>query len=132
MLFDFANVLVFLVVAVLFVGGALVVGAFIRPKAPNPEKSSIYECGERPIGKGWFNFNPRFYLIALVFILFDVEIALTFPVAAVYRSWRESGRGGYALVELLIFLFILLIGLAYVWGKGNLIWNKNVEEGQSE
>lgn len=128
MLFDFANVLVFLLVAFVFVGATLVVGALIRPKAPDPEKASIYECGERPIGKGWFNFNPRFYLIALVFILFDVEIALTFPVAAVFRSWNESAVGGFALVELLIFLVILLIGLVFVWGKGNLAWNKSTKE----
>jgi len=132
MLFDFANVLVFILVACLFVGGALVVGALLRPFAPNKDKSSTYECGERPIGKAWFNFNPRFYLIALVFILFDVEIALTFPVAAVFRGWNEKGMGGFALIELLIFLVILLVGLAFVWGKGNLAWNKKTEEAETK
>jgi NADH-quinone oxidoreductase subunit A len=126
--FEFATVLVFLFVACAFVGAALLVGSFIRPVAPNPDKSSVYECGERPVGKAWFNFNPRFYLLALVFILFDVEIALTYPVAAVFKSWNESGSGTAALVELLLFLVVLLVGLAYVWGKGNLSFNRNTDE----
>ncbi len=128
MLFDFANVLVFLLVSCVFVGGALLVGSLIRPKAPNPDKATVYECGERPIGKAWFNFNPRFYLLALVFILFDVEIALTYPVAAVFRSWNEEGNGTVALIELLLFLLILLVGLAFVWGKGNLSFNRKIDE----
>ena len=132
MYFDFANVLVFLLVASLFVGGALLVGSFIRPKAPNADKSTIYECGERPIGKAWFNFNPRFYLLALVFILFDVEIALTFPVAAVFKGWNEGGHGGMALVELLLFLLVLVVGLAYVWGKGNLTFNRKLTQEDDE
>jgi len=132
MYFDFANVLVFLLVASLFVGGALVVGSFLRPKAPNPDKSTIYECGERPIGKAWFNFNPRFYLLALVFILFDVELALTFPVAAVFKDWNEAGSGGLALIELLLFLLVLAVALAYVWGKGNLTFNRELSRDDEE
>ena len=85
--FDFGTVLVFAVVAVGFALGGITASRLLAPKIPNAEKSSIYECGERPVGVAWFNFNPRFYLVALVFVIFEVDIALTFPVVAVYRQW---------------------------------------------
>ena len=85
--FQFVVVLLFLTVSAVIVGLALWLGRFLRPNLPDPQKAQIYECGERPIGSAWFNFNPRFYLIALVFIVFDAEIALTFPVATVARRW---------------------------------------------
>ena len=66
--FHFANVLLFSATAVLFVFGSLVAGHFLRPRAPNREKGMIYECGEKPIGQAWFNFNPRFYIVALIFL----------------------------------------------------------------
>ena len=122
MRFDFSVVLVFLIVGALFVGIALFLGRFFRPRIPQPEKGSTYECGERPIGGGWFNFNPRFYLIALVFIVFDVEIALTYPVAVVVRDWIGGGRALVAVVEIVLFLAVLAAGLAWVWGTGNLDW----------
>jgi len=79
--FHFANVLLFSATAILFVFGSLLAGHFLRPSAPTREKSMIYECGEKPIGQAWFNFNPRFYLIALVFVIFEDEIAFIIPVA---------------------------------------------------
>lgn len=127
MQFDFATVLVFLALAAGFVFIALFAGRFLRPNLPDPQKAMVYECGERVIGSGWFNFNPRFYLIALVFIVFDVEVALTFPVAVVVRSWIESGRALVAVVEIALFLLVLAAALAYVWGKGHLEWVRDVE-----
>src|SRR3982751_2179538 len=91
--FHFGNVLLFSATAVLFGGGSLVAGHFLRPHAPTREKSMIYECGEKPIGQAWFNFNPRFYLIALVFVIFEVEIAFMYPVASVYKAFIEKGQG---------------------------------------
>src|SRR5919109_4928126 len=73
--FHFANVLIFSGLAILFVLGSLLAGRFLRPHSPTAEKEMIYECGEKPIGQAWFSFNPRFYLIALVFVIFEVEIA---------------------------------------------------------
>jgi NADH-quinone oxidoreductase subunit A len=99
----------------------------LRPKLPTSEKASCYECGERPIGEAWFNFNPRFYIIALIFIIFEVEIALTFPVAAVYREWLMEHRGLLAFVELFIFLLILAVALVYVWRKGDFDWLKKLD-----
>lgn len=87
--FDFSVVLAFALVAVLFALGGITASRVIAPRVPSAEKSSIYECGERPVGVAWFNFNPRFYLVALVFVIFEVDIALTFPVVAVYRRWVE-------------------------------------------
>jgi NADH-quinone oxidoreductase subunit A len=126
--FHFANVLLFSATAILFVFGSLVAGHFLRPRAPNREKSMIYECGEKPIGQAWFNFNPRFYLIALVFVIFEVEIAFMFPVASVYKSFIEKGQGLLAFVEISIFVGILAVGLAYVWGMGDLEWVKGLKQ----
>jgi NADH-quinone oxidoreductase subunit A len=126
--FHFANVLLFSATAILFVFGSLVAGHFLRPRAPNREKAMIYECGEKPIGQAWFNFNPRFYLIALVFVIFEVEIAFMFPVAAVYKSFIAQGKGLLAFAEILVFVVILAVGLAYVWAMGDLNWVKGLKQ----
>ncbi len=125
--FHFATAMIFLAGAAAFVLVILIVGSFVRPKLPNREKLSVYECGERPIGEAWFNFNPRFYIIALIFIIFEVEIALTFPVAVVYKEWLAEHRGWVAFVELAVFLAILAVALVYVWRKGDLEWLKTLD-----
>ena len=126
--FHFANVLLFSATAILFVFGSLVAGHFLRPHAPTREKSLIYECGEKPIGQAWFNFNPRFYLVALVFVIFEVEIAFMFPVAAVYKAFLDKGQGLLAFVEIFVFVAILAVGLAYVWAMGDLEWVKGLKQ----
>jgi NADH-quinone oxidoreductase subunit A len=126
--FHFANVLLFSATAILFVFGSLLAGHFLRPRAPNREKGMIYECGEKPIGNAWFNFNPRFYLIALVFVIFEVEIAFMFPVASVYKSFIEKGQGLLAFAEIAVFVVILAVGLAYVWAMGDLEWVKGLKQ----
>ena len=127
MLFEFATVAAFLLMGAVFVLGALILGILIRPNNPEEEKSSIYECAERPIGGAWFRFNPRFYILALVFIVFDVEIALMYPVATVFRSWAANGLGWVALIEIATFLGILFAGLAYIWARGDLNWIKQIQ-----
>ncbi|HZM15613.1 MAG TPA: NADH-quinone oxidoreductase subunit A [Candidatus Krumholzibacteria bacterium] len=129
MLFDFANVLVFLALAIAFATAVMLAGRFIRPRIPEVHKDIPYECGEKPVGNAWIQFNFRFYLVAIVFVIFDVEIAFMFPVAAVFRNWVETGRGALALVEVLVFVLILFVGLIYVWSKGDLRWNKAVAKG---
>jgi NADH-quinone oxidoreductase subunit A len=126
--FDFGAVLVFAIVAVAFALGGITASRLVGPKIPNPEKASIYECGERPVGVAWFNFNPRFYLVALVFVIFEVDIALTFPVVAVYRDWVAASplMAWVAFVELFLFTAILVVGLAWVWAHGDLEWVKNL------
>ena len=127
MLFNLANILLFLVLAAGFLVVTLTAGRIVRPNVPNdPHKRDTYECGEKPLTKAWFNFNPRFYIVALVFLIFDVEIAFTYPVGVALRRWVADGAGGAAVAELLVFMAILALGLAYVWVKGDLEWLKRV------
>ncbi len=127
--FDFAQVLIFSLLAVGFVLGALIAQRVVAPSVPNADKAEIYECGERPIGEAWFNYNPRFYMIALIFVVFDVEIALTFPVAVVFKAWNEMSVGWIAFFELMVFVGVLISGLVYVWRKGDLDWIKTLGVG---
>jgi NADH-quinone oxidoreductase subunit A len=125
--FQFASVFVMLLMGVVLCGLMLGLGALLRPSNPHPGKLATYECGEPPSGPAWINFNIRFYLIALVFVIFDVELAFIYPVAAVFRDWVTSrGQGLFALVELAVFVGILAVGLVYVWVKGDLEWLKRL------
>ena len=126
MLFDFANVLVFTVLGLGFVGVNLLIGKLLRPSNPQERKLSTYECGEPATGSAWVNFNIRFYLVALIFIIFEVEIAFIFPVATVFRQQMENGQGLFAFVAILVFVGILFLGLVYAWAKGDLEWVKKV------
>jgi NADH-quinone oxidoreductase subunit A len=133
--FDFGAVLVFAVVAVGFALAMVTVSRLVGPRIPTSDKATIYECGERPVGVAWFNFNPRFYLIALVFVIFEVDIALTFPVVTVFRQWVESSNPSFAwiaFVELFLFTAILVVGLVWVWAHGDLEWIKSLGAGSNE
>jgi NADH-quinone oxidoreductase subunit A len=106
---------------------ALLIGKLIRPHNPSEVKNTAYECGELPVGSAWSQFNVRFYVVGLIFIIFDVESALMFPVAAVFKQMQAIGRGGLVLVEMLIFLSVLISGIAYCWRKGDLDWVKSYQ-----
>ncbi len=117
---SFSGVLVFMVVALLFVAISLILARLIRPEGkPSPDKLQSYECGENPQGSAWIQFNIRFYVFALIFIIFDVEIIFLLPWAVVFKN-----LGAFAFIEGLIFIGILVVGLAYVWRKGDLAWVK--------
>lgn len=124
MLLDYANVLVFALLGAAFVGVNLLIGRLLRPANPQARKLASYECGEPASGSGWVNFNVRFYFIALIFIIFEVEIAFIFPIAAVFRGWITEGEGLYAFVAVTIFTGIVFLGLIYDWAKGDLEWVK--------
>ncbi len=126
MAFNLAVVLMFVLVGFGFVFANLLLGKFFKPDNPYADKNEIYECGERPIGDAWIQFNPRFYIVALIFLIFDVEIAFVFPIATVFKRYVEEGNGLLAFIELLIFMLILLLGLVYVWVKGDLQWVKRI------
>jgi NADH-quinone oxidoreductase subunit A len=126
MSFQFANVLVFFGLALALCAIMLGLGMLLRPSNPSPAKLSTYECGEPPSGPAWINFNIRFYLVALVFVIFDVELAFMYPVVAVYRDWIAKGQGAFALAEITVFMAILFVGLIYVWVKGDLEWMKRL------
>lgn len=87
-----ATILVFLTVGVLFLAANLVVGWLVRPNRPNPDKLEIYECGEEPIGSAWGQFDLRFYVVALLFVIFDVEMVFFFPWAVVFGSVNRAGQ----------------------------------------
>jgi len=96
---------------------------------PNPEKLTSYECGEEPTGSAWLPFNSRFYVIALIFLLFDVEMIFIFPWATVYADKgliaADARWGVFTLTEMFVFVGILILGLVYVWRKGDLDWIKS-------
>ncbi len=126
MLFDFASALVFLFFGVLFVFVSIALARILAPQKPNPIKNTPYECGEEPVGTPWIRFNPRYYLYALVFLIFDVEIAFMFPCATIFRDWLDRGIGRAAFLEISSFVGVLVVGLIYVWRKGDLSWIKTV------
>lgn len=113
--------------------GPLVISRLVRPSRPNEEKLTTYECGEDPTGTAWGKFNIRFYVVALVFVLFETELLFLFPWAIVFgdENLNSSSGGNWgilAMVEMGLFILILVVGLAYVWGKGYLEWEKpNIE-----
>ena len=127
MLMAYASVAAFFLVAIGFIVGSMLAGKLLRPDNLYAEKLETYECGEAPVGPAWFNFNPRFYIVALIYILFDVEIAFIYPVAAVFKRWVDQGNGLFALTEILIFVAILMLGLVYVWAKGDLEWIRSIK-----
>ena len=131
MYFEFANVLVYIIVSALFIFGSLlgprilgwVLRKTVKPDDPTPNKLITYECGEDTIGSAWIQFNVRFYIIALIFLIFDVEIAILFPWVTIFKK-----IGLLAFVEMFLFVGILVVGFAYVWVKGDLEWLTSVGE----
>ena len=97
----------------------LVIALLVAPSRKTKEKLQTYECGEVTEGNAWLQFNVRFYVIALIFLIFDVEVVFLFPWAVVFKD-----LGLLALVEMGIFLLVLVVGLAYVWVKSDLDWIK--------
>lgn len=126
--FDYANVLVFMALGVVLCGLMMGLGSLLRPSNPERGKLTTYECGEEVQGNSWINFNIRFYLVALVFVIFDVEVAFIYPVVTVFKQWVADGNGLLALLEIAVFVGILVLGLVYVWVKGDLQWIKSVVE----
>jgi NADH-quinone oxidoreductase subunit A len=120
MLLGFTSVFIFLVVGFIFLAAALIFSRLIQSEGmPGTDKYIPYECGEVPEGSAWIRFNIRFYVFALIFIIFDVEIVLLLPWAVVFKR-----LGLFAFIEGLIFIGILIVGLAYVWKKGDMEWIK--------
>jgi NADH-quinone oxidoreductase subunit A len=117
MLTDFGNIFIFILLAAVFVVICVIAAKLLRPSRPTKEKLLIYECGENPEGSPWVKFNIRFYVVALIFLIFDVEVVLLLPWALVYKSY---GITGYLIG--FIFLFVLGLGMAYEWRKGDLEW----------
>ncbi len=128
MYFNFGVALALTIIGIGFVALMFGLQKLLAPNNPYDRNRIPYECGEPPTGRAWINFNVRFYLIALIFVVFEVEVAFVYPIAAVYLDWVRSGRRLYALSEILVFLLILFVGLVYVWVKHDLEWVKKVPE----
>ena len=126
---EFGNLLIFVIGAIIFVTGGLITSRLIRPNRPSYEKLTTYESGEDTVGSAWGQFNLKFYIVALIFLLFEVEIIYLFPWAIIFgdrglieaTDWKWAW---FAVTEMFIFIFILTLGLAYAWRKGYLNWVK--------
>lgn len=124
----FAQVLLFVVGGLIMGLAGMLVSSLLRPHRPNPEKQSTYECGEDTVGSAWVQFNMRFYVMALIFLIFDVEVVFLFPWATVYTHPEllasDTAWTAYAFVEVLVFTLILVAGLAWIWHQNDLDWVK--------
>ncbi len=126
MLLSFGTIFLFVVLGIVLLTVLLYISKLVSPSNPTEKKISTYECGEIAEGSAWVQFNIRYYIIALIFLIFDVEVVFLFPWAVVFKD-----LGLLAYVEMGIFLLILIVGLAYVWKKRDLDWVKyKVKYGQ--
>ena len=126
---EFGEVLLFLIGGVVFLLVSLFIAKLIRPNRPNDQKLATYESGEEPISSAWTQFNIRFYIVALIFILFEVELIFLFPWATVYSRKELLDEtnglwGWFSFTEMVIFILVLALGLAYAWVNGLLDWVK--------
>jgi NADH-quinone oxidoreductase subunit A len=123
-------VILIAVVGAFFPLVTLGIGKLLRPNSPNEVKTSSYECGEQPKSGAWVRFNIRFYVTGLTFLIFDVEAALMFPVARVFREeiMKPDGEPFLALIKVGFFVLTLVVGLAYGWKKGDLDWVRSFKK----
>ena len=124
MLENYFPVLVFIFVALIFGCVPIIVGRLVGPHRPDPEKLSAFECGFEAFEDARMKFDVRYYLIAIIFILFDLEIAFLFPWATIFKEIvnTESVKL-FGFIEMLIFIAILVVGYVYAWAKGALDWD---------
>jgi len=122
MLTDYLPIAVLLVLSTAVAVAAIVLGTLFGPRRPTAVKSEPYESGMRPFGAAMRRVSPRFYLVAVLFILFDIETIFFLPWAVTYQSFIAQSLGGFAFGEMLVFVAILLVGYVWVWRKGALEW----------
>jgi NADH-quinone oxidoreductase subunit A len=124
----YIQILILAIGGIVFIGAALVLAFLVRPRKPSAEKETTYECGELPVGSAWFQFPAQFYLIALLFVVFEVEAVYLIPWALKLSHFLHMpvaegvGSAWFAVVEMGVFLFILLLGWIYALRKGALEW----------
>jgi NADH-quinone oxidoreductase subunit A len=124
MLIDYAPILVLFVVVALFAVGNVVLSELVGTRRIAVGKSSAYECGMGSVGGARLRLSIHFYLVAVLFILFDVESLLLIPWAVSARALAAAGAGGIVFAEVVAFVAVLAVGLAFVWRKGGLEWDR--------
>ncbi|MCA6074022.1 NADH-quinone oxidoreductase subunit A [Fulvivirga sedimenti] len=132
----FGEVLLYIIVGVIFIGGGMFTARLLRPNRPDERKLETYESGESPVGMAWGRINIRFYLFALIFLLFEVEIVFLFPWAVVFgdaemNAATDGAWGWFTLIEMFVFVLVLFLGLVYAWVKGYLDWPRPVTKPRS-
>ena len=124
MLENYFPVLVFIFVALIFGCVPIIVGRVVGPHRPDPEKLSAFECGFEAFEDARMKFDVRYYLIAIIFILFDLEIAFLFPWATIFKEIVETESVKlFGFIEMMVFIAILVVGYVYAWAKGALDWD---------
>ncbi|MCS6804273.1 MAG: NADH-quinone oxidoreductase subunit A [Acidobacteriota bacterium] len=121
---QYIPVLILLIFTLLIGGVMLLLPRLIARRRPTPEKNMAYECGKDPIGSPRERFSIAFYLVAMIFILFDIEAIFLIPWAVVFHDLAAEFSKAFVFVEMMIFIAILLVGYVYVWKKGTFDWNR--------
>lgn len=126
---QYIHLFTFIGTGILFLSLTFLISKILRPNRPDAEKLSTYECGEEAISFGQIQFNSRFFVVALVFVLFEVEIIFLFPWAITFSNppsqvQNTTSWAQLALIEMLVFVVVIALGLAYAWAKGHLDWIK--------
>ncbi len=123
---SYIPILVMMVIAILFSLGFLGLSHLLGPKKPTASKLSVYECGVEPVGNARERFSVKFYLVAILFILFDIEVVFMYPWAVTFKDFIAEGKGFYVAIMMGIFFVLLTVGLIYEWRKGALNWSDRV------
>lgn len=118
---SWSKLAIFIIFAVIFAIAPVALAFFLSPRKANPSKEESYECGLHPKGSPWIQFNVQYYMFALVFVIFDIEILYVYPWAVNFIELSKASI--LPTIEMFVFLGILTIGLAYAWKKGGLTWN---------
>jgi len=122
---DYLPVIVFTLLAIVLIALPLFIQHILSPRHNKSDSKQLsYECGEIPEGSAWVKFNVRFYVIALIFLIFDVEVMFLFPWAVIFQELSNNNLGLLAFIEMFVFVIILVVGFAYVWIKCDLDWVK--------
>jgi NADH-quinone oxidoreductase subunit A len=111
-----------LLVAIVFAAAPLVLVVLVAPRKRTRSKGDTYECGLLTTGETWVRFRIQYFIYALLFVVFDIEAIFLYPWAVSYRGLSQQGLGLFVLIEMVVFLVMLVIGLAYAWARGALRW----------
>jgi NADH-quinone oxidoreductase subunit A len=115
---NYIPIFLFILASIIFGVGTLVISYFVQPRVYNKEKLTTYECGSEPISDARMPFPVRYYIIAMLFVIFDIEIAFLYPWAVAFNK-----LGLFGLIEMVIFIALFLVGYVYAWRKGGLEWD---------